>query len=283
MEALFETLLFPSISTDTGAERVDPRFPILHPQTRQKMYSIILALSNDKSKYGILLGLVREILPEGEDPQAWSWGIAQLAEEYPYEANWNVERARLVRSPTGYPGMRNLSNTCYMNSLFTQLFMNVGFREFILSTNVADGDEQQKLLSETKVLFANMQESFLRSVDPQAIADSINTYDNAPIDVSIQMDVDEFYNLLFDRWESQILSNSDKKRFRSFYGGQIVQQIKSKECHHISERLEPFSAIQCDIQGKRSLTDSLDAYVTGEVMEGGKYSTLEFWANTERI
>ena len=232
-------------------------------------------MSNDINKHQKLLALGRKLLPEGEDPQAWSWGIAQLAEECPYEANWNLERTKLIRSPTGYPGMKNLSNTCYMNSLFTQLFMNLRFRDFILATNITDGDEQQKLLAETKAVFANMQETFLKSVDPQGIADSLTNYDGHLIDVSLQMDVDEFYNLLFDRWESQIPSDPDKKRFRGFFGGQIVQQIKSKECQHVSERLEPFSAIQCDIQGKRSLIDSLDAYVTGEVMEGGRYCSDE--------
>ncbi len=270
METLFNTFLFPPISTAPDDDRIDYRIPILNSRTRQTLYSIVLALNTDLTEYERLLDLVKGLLPEGEDPQAWSWGIAQLSEEYPYEANWNLERDKLIRSPTGYPGMRNLSNTCYMNSLFTQLFMNIGFRAFILNANIADGEEQQKLLSETKTLFAYMQETLLKSVDPQAISDSINTYDNSPVDVSIQMDVDEFYNLLFDRCESQILSDADKKRFRSFYGGQIVQQIKSKECPHISERLEPFSAIQCDIQGKRSLAESLDAYVAGEVMEGGR-------------
>ncbi len=270
METLFNTFLFPPISTAPDDDRIDYRIPILNSRTRQTLYSIVRALNTDLTEYERLLDLVKGLLPEGEDPQAWSWGIAQLSEEYPYEANWNLERDKLIRSPTGYPGMRNLSNTCYMNSLFTQLFMNIGFRAFILNANIADGEEQQKLLSETKTLFAYMQETLLKSVDPQAISDSINTYDNSPVDVSIQMDVDEFYNLLFDRCESQILSDADKKRFRSFYGGQIVQQIKSKECPHISERLEPFSAIQCDIQGKRSLAESLDAYVAGEVMEGGR-------------
>ena len=165
--------------------------------------------------------------------------------------------------------MRNLSNTCYLNSLFTQLFMNVGFREFMLKTNVADGGQSQRLLSETKSLFAFMQDTVLKSVEAQGIVDSIVTYDGTLVDVSVQMDVEEFFNLLFDRWESQILSNRDKTSFRKIYGGQIVQQIKSKECSHISERLEPFSAIQCDIQGKTTLKESLDAYVSGEVMEGG--------------
>ena len=246
--------------------------PTLHSATRQELYSVITALSYNMTGYETLLKLVRDLLPQGEDPNAWSWGIAQISEDYSYEANWNFERSKSIRSLTGYPGLRNLSNTCYLNSLFTQLYMNLSFRSFMLNTNIADGSSSQKLLFETKRLFGYMQDTMLRSVDPQGIADSIVTYENTLIDVSVQMDVDEFYNLLFDRWESQILSDVGKKTFRRFYGGQIVQQIKSKECPHISEKIEPFSAIQCDIQGKATLTESLNAYVGGEVMEGGKFS-----------
>ena len=224
--------------------------------------------------YRRLLGLVKDLLPEGEDSDVCAWSEdAQTVEDYHYEANWNFERIKSIRSPTGYPGIRNLSNTCYLNSLFTQLFMNVSFRDFMLNRNIADGERSQKLLSETQKLFANMQESWLKCVEPQGITDSLVTYDGTTIDVAIQMDVDEFYNLLFDRWESQIPSAADKKTFRQFYGGQIVQQIKSKQCPHISERLEPFSAIQCEISGKATLAESLNAYVEGEVMEGGLYAT----------
>ncbi len=232
-----------------------------------------MTLSNDTGDYQELLTLVRDLLSPGEESQAWSWGVAHFPEECHYEPNHNFERTKCIRALAGYPGLRNLSNTCYMNSLFTQLFMNVKFRGFMLNTNVADGSSSQRLIHETQQLFAFMQESMMKCVDPSGIADSLITYDNTTIDISVQMDVDEFYNLLFDRWESQILSAADKKTFRAFYGGQIVQQIKSKECSHISERLEPFSAIQCDIQGKLTLTDSLNAYVGGEVMEGGTCTT----------
>ena len=273
MENIFHAHLFPKISQPSDDILIQARVPSLHSKTRQDLYSITLALINDMAGYENMLGLVKELLPQSEDSHAWSWGIAQILEEYGYETNWTLDRSRTIRSPTGYPGLRNLSNTCYLNSLFTQLFMNVGFRSFIFDTNIADVPSQ-RLLFETKNVFAFMQESMLKSVDPQGIADSMTTYENTLIDVSIQMDVDEFYNLLFDSWESQILADEEKRKFRKFYGGQIVQQIKSKECPHISETLEPFSAIQCDIQGKATLTESLNAYVGGEVMEGGKSLNL---------
>ncbi|KAL8927422.1 MAG: hypothetical protein Q9172_001353 [Xanthocarpia lactea] len=268
MELLLRAHLFPRISEPTAEGPISTTTPILHSKTRDNLYSIVLALCNDIEEYHKLLKLVRSLLPQGEGPQAWSWGIAQTTEDYSYETNWNFERENAIRSPAGYPGLRNLTNTCYMNSLLTQLFMNVRFRNFMLEADIVDRNHSQRLLAETRTLFGFMQGTALKAVDTQGIADSLINYENTLIDVSVQMDVDEFYNLLFDRWESQILSEAGKKTFRGFYGGQLVQQIKSKECPHISEREEPFSAIQCDIQGKTGLTESLSAYVGGEMMEG---------------
>lgn len=140
----------------------------------------------------------------------------------------------------------------------------------MLNAEIHDEDISQNLLFATRNLFGSMQNSIKRWVDPQACVTQIKTYEDTHIDIHNQMDVDEFYNLLFDRWESQFRSPDEKKTFRSFYGGQLVQQVRSQECRHISERLEPFSAIQCDIKGKNSLEESLQAYVDGEIMEGGK-------------
>ncbi|KAI4245990.1 MAG: hypothetical protein L6R40_002206 [Gallowayella cf. fulva] len=273
VQLLLRAHLFPLISESTGEEPIASAMPVLHSKTRANLYGIVFALCNDVGEYHRLLRTVRSLLRQGEGPQAWTWGIAQTAEDYSYDTNWNFERSNTIRSPMGYPGLRNLTNTCYMNSLLTQLFMNVRFRGFMLGADIVDCKHTQRLLAETRTLFGYMQGTALKQVDTQGIADTLINYENTLIDVSVQMDVDEFYNLLFDRWESQILSDEGKKTFRSFYGGQLVQQIKSKECPHISEREEPFSAIQCDIQGKANLAESLSAYVGGEMMEGeNKYS-----------
>ncbi|PGH08928.1 ubiquitin thiolesterase [Blastomyces parvus] len=257
MEKLFATFLFPELSDPSETEDIQPSIPVMHNATRQEIYNILLRLCEDQTNYEKMLTLLDDVIPY----------------DYTHEPNWIFDRYKTIRSPEGYAGLKNLSNTCYLNSLFTQLFMNIDFRKFMIEVHVSDGDSTQNLLAETKKVFAYMQNTWQKSVDTQEVVDTIRTYDNEPIDINVQMDVDEFFNLLFDRWESQIRSGDDKKLFRSFYGGQLVQQIKSKECPHISERLEPFSAIQCDIKGKAGLEDSLRAYVEGEVMQGdNKYS-----------
>ena len=151
--------------------------------------------------------------------------------------------------------------------------MNISFREFILGIVLDDSEGSQRQLFETKKLFAYMQESWLKCVDPHGIAELGIQEGDVPIDVSVQMDVDEFYNLLFSKWESQLSSKETARSLNAFYGGKIVQQIHAKPCNHISERLEQFSAIQLEIQGKATLAESLASYIGGEAMEGGLFPT----------
>lgn len=276
----FWELLFPrfdrypfAASSETRDDDIRVPKIILTTSSRQKLIEIILKLVDGSPvQLQQLVDNLAELVPYySEDgwlicPERLRPSVTPTpGEPYAYELLQQFERSKAVRAPCGYAGLRNLSNTCYLNSLVTQLFMNVSFRAFMLNAEVNDG---QNLLFETQKLFAFMQESLRRCVDPEECVATIKTYEDSQIDIHNQMDVDEFYNLLFDRWESQITDPQARRKFRAFYGGQLVQQVRSKECEHISERLEPFSAIQCDIKGKTCLQESLQAYVDGEIMEG---------------
>ncbi|KAI1417598.1 hypothetical protein F5Y13DRAFT_201180, partial [Hypoxylon sp. FL1857] len=252
---LFSRHLFPPEDED-GA--LVPKV-ILNDKARSMLYDIIFVLIKEDTTLSTRLLHDLNFLT--------SHRVEDGMEIYKYDLPQLFERSTAIRSSCGYSGLRNLSNTCYLNSLFTQLFMNIGFRRFMLERRVRN-PLTHPLLYETQVLFAFLQDSRRRFVEPQACVGRIMNYDETPIDIHSQMDVDEFYSLLFDRWEAQLSLESDKKNLRSIYGGELVQQVKSKECQHISERIEPFSAIQCDIKGKASLEESLQAYVDGEIMEG---------------
>ncbi|KAF2477566.1 uncharacterized protein BDR25DRAFT_2094 [Lindgomyces ingoldianus] len=254
MESIFRKFLFVPkvIEIEEGAsEQIG--LPVLESKTRKELYDLMLALAEDRNSYGMLLQLAQSLANDEETMSLRAYSI---------------ERSNEIRSATGYVGLVNPRAICYMNSLLTQLFMNVNFRKFMLGLNVADAGASQRLLSETQKLFSIMQNTFRKAADPREFASCVKGLDSAPIDINIQMDADEFYNLLFDQWEGQMLSPETKQRFRSFYGGQTVNQIKSKECEHVSERVESFFVVQCDVQGKANLQESLQAFVEGDVMEG---------------
>lgn len=259
MEQIFRKYLFVQdpqraiLATETvSAEGY--HLPILESQTRQELYDLMLALAEDRNTYDVLVQLTTE-----------TESVGRFNSAMPY---MSVDRSLEIRSSTGYVGLYNPRAICYMNSLLTQLFMNVNFRDFMLSLEVQEARGSQMLLHETQRLFTTMQHSFRRSADPREFAACVRNLDSTPIDIAVQMDADEFFNLLFDQWEAQLVKEEHKQRFRSFYGGQTLNQIKSKECEHVSERAEPFFAVQCDIQGKATLHESLQAFVRGDVMEG---------------
>jgi len=227
--------------------------PVLESKTRRELYDLVLALAEDRDSFGTLLGMAENLRSNDADIQL---------------RTSSIDRANEIRAPAGYVGLLNPRAICYMNSLLTQLFMNVNFRKFMLDLNVTEPLRAQSLLHQTQRLFAHMQNSYRKSADPRDFAACVKAPEGAPIDINVQMDADEFYNLLFDQWEAQMLSPDIKERFRSFYGGHTVNQIKSKECEHVSERIESFFVVQCDVQGKQNLHESLQAFVEGDVMEG---------------
>ena len=246
--------------------------PVLHPDTRSALYQVVLLLATDLRQIELVLEVLNTSMPPSKVPSARCTHKLIMAGEAS-AAMFAFDHEHVLRSHVGIAGMVNLSNTCYLNSLFTQLYMTPRFREFILNLEVVDPAEAQSLLHSMQQLFAGMQDGFHKAANPTSVTQAIMTYDGPPINVTVQMDVDEFYNLLFDRLESQMFRREDKQKFSSFFSGEVVQQIKSRDCKHISERTEKISAIQCEIQGKQNLLESLRAYTEGEVMEGdNKYS-----------
>ena len=156
-----------------------------------------------------------------------------------------------------------------MNSLVNQLFMNLDFRNFLFGVEVEDPENSQSLLHQLQYLFARLQLGNDKAAIPHELAHSIIDFEGLPINIHVQMDVDEFFNLLFDRIEGQFANMEEKMKFRRLYGGALCHTIKSRECAHVSSREEDFAAIQCDVRGKGTLEESLASYVRGEMMDGG--------------
>ena len=156
-----------------------------------------------------------------------------------------------------------------MNSLLNQLFMNLDFRNFIFGIDVNDPNGEQRLLHHLQLLFARLQAGSDKAANPEGLAQSLIDFEGQLINITVQMDVDEFFNLLFHRVESQFRHAEERKQFRRLYGGKLCHTIRGKECHHVSTKDEDFTAIQCDVRGQLTLEQSLTSYVHRETMDGG--------------
>ncbi|KAG0029169.1 hypothetical protein BGZ81_004061 [Podila clonocystis] len=183
---------------------------------------------------------------------------------------WGYDPQTFRKARCGFVGLQNLGATCYVNSIVQQFFMNKDFRTGILDapTDESDSNRNDTLLYQLQLLFGNLQESMRRSYNAHGFCYAYKDWDGNPMNVAVQMDVDEFFNILFDRLESSVKSTPQEELFKKQYGGKLVQQIKSKDCEHISEREDSFFSIQCEVKNKKSLEESLQLYVQGEILDG---------------
>lgn len=114
---------------------------------------------------------------------------------------WAYQPAAYEKAPCGYVGLKNMGATCYMNSLMQQFFMIPQFRYGILSVPDRSPDKNESLLYQLQAIFVNLQESEKKFYDPKSFCRAYKP-DGQPVNPSIQMDVDEFFNMLFDKLET---------------------------------------------------------------------------------
>lgn len=99
-------------------------------------------------------------------------------------------------------GLRNFGSTCYMNSILQLFYKNSSFVSTLLSETSSDA-----LIEALQILFANLELSIRKSYAPAPLCAAFTTWDGSVVDVNVQMDVDEFFNILFDKIESGLKSS----------------------------------------------------------------------------
>ena len=82
------------------------------------------------------------------------------------------------------------------------------------------------------------------------------------------MDADEFFNMFMDRLENQIKGTKQEHFIKEHFGGFVSNELICKGCPHYSEREEPFLTVNLQVKNKKSIEQSLAAFVEGEMLEG---------------
>ncbi|CDW85633.1 ubiquitin carboxyl-terminal hydrolase family protein [Stylonychia lemnae] len=223
-----------------------------------------------KKAFNLLLTLCHQCKPN----------YVQLLEEL-YKFHAQIQKSQQVvnlqdidldqgmRSAAGYVGLMNFAATCYMNSLIQQLFMIPDLRKGVLKSQIQDENLEQNVLHQLKLIFANLQESEKQYYAPHGFTKAFQFY-GEPVNVRVQQDTHEFYNILCENIEESFKGTSSNNLLKETIGGVIGNETKSLESEYpyIGEREENFFAISLDIKNKKNLAEALDLYIKPDYLEG---------------
>ena len=186
--------------------------------------------------------------------------------------NWDLESKEMQKGK--YVGLKNMTATCYLNSIIQQLYMIEMFRETILKINNPSKDN---VLYELQLLFSALKIYEFGYYDPRSFVEinKLNFYE--------QMDADEFYGTLIDRIENDIKSiysktptPKDSKNetykykdiFNYFFGIKVLDELKFVDCGHKRYNEFFYNNIQLEVKGFNNLDNSLKNYFKTEIMDG---------------
>jgi ubiquitin carboxyl-terminal hydrolase 9/24 len=81
------------------------------------------------------------------------------------------------------------------------------------------------------------------------------------------MDIDEFFSNLIDKLENRIKNSENENLIKYFFQGHINDVLTFQPgCDHHRTNTSNFYSIQLQIRNKKSLYESLDTLIEGELM-----------------
>lgn len=89
-----------------------------------------------------------------------------------------------------------------------------------------------------------------------------------PVNLREQQDAVEFFMSILDNLDEGLKALGHPQLMAATLGGCFSDQKICKECPHRYSKEEPFSVFSVDIRNHSSLTESLEQYVKGELLEG---------------
>ncbi|XP_076312719.1 ubiquitinyl hydrolase 1 puf isoform X2 [Tachypleus tridentatus] len=186
--------------------------------------------------------------------------------QYPWDY-WPHEDGR---SDCGYVGLTNLGATCYMASCMQHLYMMPLARASILSARVGNNSKHGNTLKELQRMFAYLMESERKAYNPRGFC-KVYTMDHQPLNTGEQKDMAEFFTDLISKLEE--MTPQLKELVRNLFCGELSNNVVSLDCPHISQTMEEFYTLRCQVADMRNLYESLDELTVKDTLEGDNMYT----------
>ena len=178
-------------------------------------------------------------------------------------SNWKINfNTNEKISTSSFIGLKNLGCTCYMNSLMQTFYSIIPLRESFLRFKIEQ--KAKNCLYEVQKLFFSLKFCKEKFYTPSSF---VENYDKEKLNTHQQMDIDEFFSNLIDKLENRLKNTENENIIKYFFQGTLNDVLTFQEgCSHHRTNISNFYSIQLQIRNKKSLYESLDTLIEGELM-----------------
>jgi ubiquitin carboxyl-terminal hydrolase 34 len=179
------------------------------------------------------------------------------------------------RSGSGYAGLKNLGNICYMNSMVQQLYMNKSFRYLLMRIDdhkepvwVVDSKGKtvdDNFLHQIQRIFGYLEHTTRIDYVPSAFCVAYKPFGES-VNIMIQQDVQEFVSMFFDILENGIKEHPLRRLVDNFYTGKNTNLIDCHECKKTKKLEENFHSLSLEVKNSKTLSESFQRFILGELI-----------------
>ena len=181
-----------------------------------------------------------------------------------------------IQKTSPYTGIRNLGTLCYLGSIVQQLFWIKKFRNSILSVNdlkPVDKSYQytddDNTLHQTQKLYTYLLLSSYGEVVPKDFIFSIKIFGDR-VELRRTLDSSEFYHNFCDIINNSLENTKYKTLIEDIFCGKTQEKKICSNCNNESNKEDEFKLISLEVKDKKDLYESLDQYISEEVIDDYK-------------
>uniref|UniRef100_A0A1I8JNH7 USP domain-containing protein n=1 Tax=Macrostomum lignano TaxID=282301 RepID=A0A1I8JNH7_9PLAT len=138
---------------------------------------------------------------------------------------------------------------------------NLGATEALLQA--CNPVKHAEILAELKKLFAFLQESQRRALNPRGFC-RVYSMNRQSLNTGEQKDMTEFFNDLIAKLEEM----TPERPSKDLFCGVLTNSVVSQDCPHVRHTLEEFYCVRCEVHGVKNLYQSLDKLCVTDLLEG---------------
>ena len=180
--------------------------------------------------------------------------------------DWSIQGGQGSKSGK-YVGLKNLGATCYFNSTLQQIYMMPQIRRALLELNHKNIQNEENMLYQLQLTYSFLKESQRSSYNPKSLTQTFKM-EGRILDIGEQKDVDEFLTHLLDQLEQETKGTTQERLLKDTIKLKIANEIICKDCPHRSETNEEAISIILSVKNKKTIYESLNAYVQSDTLEG---------------